>query len=320
VASLPEIEARYPVSLSTDHVYSSAYGKKLLADVYLPQGVKKKLPVILWLHGGGWRLGDRKLAPDLSRFFAECGFAMISIEYRLSTEAIFPAQVIDVKTAIRWTRSVAGEFPFDEGRIGLWGSSSGGHLAACAALTGQNEFGGEEHSEFSNSVQAVVDGYGPTDFSRMDAARLAPEQPGTDRESAAVQKQKRTGDADSFESLLIGAPVSASPQAVQRANPITYMHPGAPPFLILHGQADMLVPWQQSWLLFEALRAAENDATLMLLEKLGHGFLNNSALDTADHGRVTLHSSRTVSPDPAPGPSSFGFDTIETFFRKHLCA
>jgi acetyl esterase/lipase len=311
---------RYAVDRMGGIVYSTVADKNLLADVYLPQGAPGKLPVILWLHGGGWRLGDRRLGPDLSRFFAERGFAMVSIDYRLSGEAIFPAQAIDVKTAIRWVRSVAGRFSFDENRIGLWGSSSGGHLAACAALATPEAFASDGHKEFSSAVHAVVDGYGPTDFSQMDAARPAPVQSDTDRETTVVQKAINTGAADSFESLLIGAPVSIAHEAVQRANPITYVHPGAPPFLILHGQSDPLVPWQQSQLLFNALEASGNDATLLLLEKLGHGFLNKSDLDAIDHGRITRYSTRPDSLGPATESSRFGFDTIEAFFRQHLVA
>jgi acetyl esterase/lipase len=105
---------------------------------------------------------------------------------------------------------------------------------------------------------------------------------------------------------------------VQRANPVTYVHPGAPPFLVLHGQSDVLVPWQQSQLLFNALEASGNDATLLLLEKLGHGFLNKSELDSMDHGCITRYSTRPDSLGTATGSSQFGFDTIEAFFRKHL--
>lgn len=311
---------RNPVSKHADLVYSSMHGRELLADLYLPEGAKTALPVIVWLHGGGWRLGDKRLGPNLSRFFAERGFAMVSIDYRLSGEALFPAQVIDVKAAVRWIRSVAGRYSLDGKRIGLWGSSSGGHLAACAALAGPDEFESGEHDGFSSTVEAVVDGYGPVDFLQMEKYLPAASKHETDRESQAVMKAKPVGDADSFESLLIGSPVYSAPEAVRRANPISYMRPGAPPFLILHGQSDILVPWQQSRLLFDALEAAGNDATLLLMEKLGHGFLNNSRLNKVDCGRITLHRSGQNAIGSEPEPSSFGFHTIEAFFRKHLCA
>lgn len=122
------------VSLIADQVYSCAGGQDRLADVYVPDG-DGPFPAIIFLHGGGWRFGDRRLAPDLRRFFAESGFVMVSIDYRLSGEAIFPAAVIDTKTAIRWLRRHAADYNIDPERIGLWGSSAGGHLAAMAALS-----------------------------------------------------------------------------------------------------------------------------------------------------------------------------------------
>ncbi len=316
--------ATYSVTLIADQVYSLADGKELLADLYLPQGDGETFPVILWLHGGGWRFGDRRLGPDLSRFLAERGFAMASIDYRLSGDAIFPAQVIDVKTSIRWLRSIASQYHLDPNRIGVWGSSAGGHLAACAALSGSNEFVSDEHAGYESQVQAVVDGYGPTDFSRMDEDRSGQGLEGRDAESAAVAGTVPTGDATSFESMLIGCAVSTSPREVQLANPMNYVRAGSPPFLILHGQSDLLVPWQQSQLLYEALHAKQNEVTLMLIERLGHGFFNNSDLDRVDTGRVmtlrSLEGRITETVDPDGSGTRFGFSLVEEFFRAHLLA
>jgi acetyl esterase/lipase len=120
-----------------DLLFATESGVALYADLYLPRRLDARLvPVIVWVHGGGWRFGDRRLAPNLSRFFAARGFAMASIDYRLSTHALFPAPVRDVKTAVRWLRSVAPTYSLDIDRIGLWGSSSGGHLSALAAVSG----------------------------------------------------------------------------------------------------------------------------------------------------------------------------------------
>ncbi len=127
----------YDVKVMADLEFAAPNGKPLLLDLYLPVGVDKPLPVIVWLHGGGWRIGDRKLGPDFRVRFAERGYAMASIEYRLSGEALFPAQIHDVKAAIRWLRSVANEYGLDSGHIGLWRSSAGGHLAALAGTTGE---------------------------------------------------------------------------------------------------------------------------------------------------------------------------------------
>jgi len=317
----PRTSSRYAVDCITDKVYSRVGGINRLADIYLPQSQGRRFPVVLWLHGGGWRFGDRKLAPDLSRFLAERGFAMVSIDYRLSDEAIFPAPVIDVKTAVRWVRSVAREYLFDPENIGLWGSSAGGHLAACAALSSEDQFMNEEHSGFGSAVSAVLDGYGPTDFSMIDADRRKPLATQSDAETILVKDVLPANDPNSFESRLIGAAVGSSSSQVQAANPITYVHPGSPPFLIVHGQSDPLIPWQQSWLLFDSLCRQGNEATLVLLERLGHGFFNNPKLDAIDPGKITVHRSNASMHTPGSllfESVRFGFDMVEAFFRTHL--
>ena len=159
------------VRIVSDQVYSHAGSKSRLADLYLPAPGIAPSPVVIWIHGGGWRFGDRRLAPNLALFAQQSGIAVVSIDYRLSDEVKFPAPVEDVKTAVRWVRSVSSSFELDDGHIGLWGSSAGAHLAACAALSSEDEFLNAEHSDFSSVVQAVVDGYGPTNFARIDQDR-----------------------------------------------------------------------------------------------------------------------------------------------------
>jgi acetyl esterase/lipase len=312
------------VRLVADQVYSRVGGSARLADLYIPAATSGPLSTVLWLHGGGWRFGDRRLAPDLRAFAQRSKLAVVSIDYRLSDEAKFPAPVEDVKTAVRWVRSVAGEFGLDGDRIGLWGSSAGGHLAACAALSSENQFVGEEHSDFSSAVQAVVDGYGPTNFGRIDADRasMPTSVSGTDAESLAIGHVLPAGDPDSFESRLLGTPVSSSPREVDLADPVRYVKRGAPPFLILHGEADALIPCQQSRYLFDALSNAGNEATLVLVENLKHGFLNNSNLARAMYGALTVHRS-TRSRDRAAwgcNPEQDVFSMVSSFFRAHLGA
>ena len=163
------------VTVVPDLQFAAPDGRPLLADLHLPARLQAPAPAILWIHGGGWRSGNRHVGPDLSRFFAAGGFAMIAIDYRHSGRAIFPAQIEDVKTAIRWVRRIAAEYGLDASRIGLWGASSGGHLAALAALTGDDRFTPDDalYREHSSAVQAVVEGYGPIDFLQMDAHRPA---------------------------------------------------------------------------------------------------------------------------------------------------
>jgi acetyl esterase/lipase len=311
----------YEVSLVADQVYSHAGGKPRLADLYLPKTPQQKVPVVVWLHGGGWRFGDRRMAPDLSRFFAERGFAMISIDYRLSDEAVFPAPIEDVKTAVRWIHSVADTFGLDADHIGLWGSSAGGHLAACAALSAADQFHGSEHRGLSSAVQAVVDGYGPVDFSLIDEERDEFTPTAVDVEGIVVPDLLPAGHPESFESRFLGVPVDGSPEQVRLANPITYVQRGAPPFLILHGLSDRLIPWPQSRLLFEALRAAESEVTMLTFERLGHGFFNNSRLDFVDPGFVTMFrtpNSKAFDSGARADKIGFGFDFVEDFLRTHL--
>ena len=282
------------VRMVADQIYSRASGVERLADVYIPSDSAGSPPVVIWLHGGGWRFGDRRLAPNLAQFAQSSGLAVVSIDYRLSDEAKFPAQAEDVKTAVRWLRTVASEFGLNGNKIGLWGSSAGGHLAACAALSGESEFRTGEYPNLSSTVDAVVDGYGPTNFAQIDKDRASMQPPADDEESRLVGgKVVATGDPNSFESRLLGVPVSSFPREVELADPVHYLRADGPSFLILHGEADSLVPCTQSRYLFDALNAAGIDATLALFQKLKHGFFNNRSLADADYGTVTVHRSAT---------------------------
>jgi acetyl esterase/lipase len=304
-----------------DVLFATEDGVALHADLYLPRPIDgRRSPVIVWVHGGAWRFGDRRLAPDLSRFFAARGFAMASIDYRLSTQALFPAPVRDVKTAVRWLRSVAPFYGFDSDRIGLWGSSSGGHLAALAALSGPGVFedASSPYSAYSSAVRAFVDGYGPTDFLQIDAHRPADGTPSDDPESILLPAGLRSSLPESPESLLLGAPIETCPERVRDANPIAYAKGGAPAALILHGACDTTVPVHQSVLLYDALAAHDNRVSLTIVDGLGHGFLNRSDLDDGPpraqttrthvpgHGEQLVHESGQV------------FGLVEAFFREFL--
>ncbi len=306
----------YDVKIVKDQVYSNTGGKPRLANLYLPKGLGHAAPVILWVHGGGWRFGDRNLSPNLARWFAERGFAMMTFDYRLSDEVRFPEPVADVKTAVRWIRCVAQQYSLDPSAIGLWGSSAGGHLSSCAALSG-DRFISDEHSGFSSEVSVVVDGYGPTDFSRIDEDRIAAPPKVPDAETVVVKLTVPTSDPESFESRHIGVAVRKGMPEVEQANPVTYMRAGAPPFLILHGESDALVPWTQSQLLYDALAHAGNDVTFVKYERLGHGFFNNSDLDVTEIGP----SVAVTAGDPAGEvvfQSSTVFALCERFFRFYL--
>ena len=277
----------------------------LLLDLYLPAGVPA--PVVVWLHGGGWFTGDHTLAPDLCRHFADRGIAMASVEYRLSGAALFPAQLHDVRTAIRHLRTHAAQWHLDPGRIGVWGSSAGGHLAALAGLTGHlDRLDGEDESGDA-SVRAVAESYGPSDL----------------RESAA----QMPNGAPSPEAALLGGRPDDLVAAARAASPLHQVTEHAPPFQISHGTADTVVPHRHSERLHTALLAAGVDSELFLVDGYRHGFLNPAGrleadlADFFDDGRLLTEgpaAARRSSHDRTDEPTTFGFDDIGDFFTHHL--
>lgn len=296
--------------------FAAPDGIPLHADLHLPQNAGAPVPAVIWLHGGGWRFGDRHLAPDLSRYFARDGCAMAAVDYRLSHHAHFPAQIEDVKTAIRWLRSIAPAHGIDPGRIGLLGSSAGGHLAALAALTNDDAFTAPHapYVEQSSAVQAAVIGYAPTDFLQIDAHRPADGVVSDDPETLLLPRgMTRSADAGSFESMLLGAPIDSCPDKVRAANPLTYVHRGAPPFFILHGRSDTTVPIHQSELLYAALAELGNDVTFCEIDGLGHGFLNRTHLDDGPPRRTRVRNA--LMDDEIVQPI---FPAIEAFLRTRL--
>ena len=250
----------------SDLVYAQAGAYTLRLDLYLPDETSEPYPVVAWIHGGAFRMGDKAnpRALPLVRY----GYAVASINYRLSQEAIFPAQIHDCKAAIRWLRAHAAEYHLDPNRIGAWGDSAGGYLVAMLGVAGEVlELEGDlGNLDYSSRVQAVCDWYGPSDFLRMN------DVPGTMDHDAP----------DSPESQLIGCPIQENPDKVAHANPITYVTPAAPPFLIMHGDQDFTVLPNQSELLYAALRAAEVDVTLVILPGLGHGFHEAASQNALD--------------------------------------
>ena len=226
-------------------------------DLYLPKDTDEsdRPPLIVWIHGGAWLGGSKDRCPALR--FLRKGYAVAGINYRLSQHAIFPAQIEDCKAAIRWLRANSKEHNLDPKRIGVWGSSAGGHLVALLGTTGNiKEFDKGQNLKFSSRVQAVCDFFGPTDFTKM---------------SSFPTKMKHDAP-DSPEAKLVGGPVQECKEACRRANPITYVTKDDPPFLIMHGDKDPLVPHNQSELLFEALKKAGVQVKLHTVKGGGHGF------------------------------------------------
>ncbi len=219
-------------------------------DLYVPEGSVAPLPVIVWVHGGAWFAGSKQgVGPALP--FAGKGYAVASINYRLSQHARFPAQIEDCKAAIRWLRASAKTYNIDPDHFGAWGASAGGHLVALLGTSGDvKELEGTEGTpDQSSRVQAVVDWFGPTDFTKMGGGHDQPNSP---------------------EARLLGGPVQENKHKAARANPITYITKDDPPFLILHGDRDATVPFNQSELLFAALKKAGVDVTFQPVKGAGH--------------------------------------------------
>jgi acetyl esterase/lipase len=268
-AALPVIQLRdHGVRLRDGAIYSVVTGyRPLRLDLYLPPVTKAPVPVVVWVHGGAFMHGDRTALPPLlerERLFTRlplAGLAVASIEYRLSSEACFPAQLEDVQAAVRWLRARHEELGIDPRRVAAWGESAGGYLAAFAGVAGRTGPGGPvpESADQPADVAAVVDWYGPTDFAAMD--RQAP-----------ADSAMRHDDADSPESRLIGAPVQERPDLVARADPCRWATTDAPPFLIMHGTRDRLVPFGQSELLAARLRELGVPVDFRPIEGADHVF------------------------------------------------
>ena len=246
-------------------------GRPLLLDLYVPKSANP-VPLAILIHGGGWAAGSKEECPggpEAVEALTSEGVAVACIDYRLSTEAKFPAQMEDVKTAIRWLRSNSAEYGLDSGRFGAWGISAGAHLAALAGTSG-DEFRGEPEN-VSSELQAVVDWYGPTDF--MGSIGMGPPPNITERNRTAAEiEQEVIINEEWAATYLIGGPLAQNVEKVRQANPIAYVTPDDPPFLIFHGTADGTVPVNQSRALYAALREAGVEATYVEVEGAGHGF------------------------------------------------
>jgi acetyl esterase/lipase len=254
---LPKLPEGTKVHRNLEYVKGGHERQKL--DLYLPAKTDAPVPVIVWIHGGAWTGGSKEMPGQALAFLAK-GYAVASIGYRLSQHAIFSAQIEDCKAAIRWLRANASTYQLDGAHIGVWGASSGGHLAALLGTTaGAKELEGTGgNAEQSSRVQSVVDFFGPTDFLQMDAHAV----------KGAMLKHN---SANSPESRLIGGAIQQNIDSVHRADPIHYVSKDAPPFFIAHGEQDPLVPCNQSELLYEALRKAGVEVTLQKIPDAGHG-------------------------------------------------
>jgi acetyl esterase/lipase len=238
-------------------VYSTIDGLDLRLDLYVPE--MRPAPLCVWLHGGGWLRGSRDHRADERLIpVARSGVALAAVQYRLSGQATFPAPLEDARAAVRWLRAHGHEYGLDAARIGAWGASAGGHLASLMALTSD----GQDADLGDSTVQAAVAWFAPSDLLKRDSDVPAGPRP-----------HFMTGPPPqpSFEARLLGVEtLHEARDAALAASPVTHAHPGAPPFLLMHGDRDGFIPSEHSRDLFRALRAQGIDATLWLLHGANH--------------------------------------------------
>lgn len=293
----PPAAAQQTRQVLTDIAYAPAQPagtRGHLLDLYLPDDADGPVPLVIWSSGSAWTGDDGKAgASAIASQFNSRGYAVAGVSVRSSSQAQFPAQAYDVKSAIRWLRANADDYGIDPDRFAIMGDSSGGWVANIATLTGgvsQLE-GNIGVTGVSSSVQAGVSFFGPTDFLQMNSQA----GPGSWIDHDA---------ANSPESMLMGCAIQTCPAAVAQANPITYVDANDPPMMLLHGQADNLVPHGQSQILYDALRSACTDAQFFSIPGAGHG--TNDVLNPSRHTSHTVRTTTgcgetvtTGSPDPS---------------------
>ncbi len=282
----PGVDPRAPAAIDPtrlgkverDITYGIADSVALKMDIYYPKVVEGTVPAVLYVHGGGWTKGDKGTgagATEIPELISR-GYLVAAINYRLAPQYKFPAQIEDVKCAVRFLRANAATYGIDPDRIGAWGGSAGGHLVALLSVTdaaaGFEGNGG--YADQSSRVQAVVDMFGPSDLTAIFQGA----------DTQLLEQVFGTTDRNS--------------DIVKLASPVTWVSSDDPPFLILHGENDKLVPLSQSKILYDRLVAAGVPATLTIVKNAGHGFA--PAGGTIDPSRTEITN------------------IVADFFDKHL--
>jgi acetyl esterase/lipase len=243
LGSLSPVPAAQPVV--RDIVYATVDRHDLRLDILFPKTPlpRNGYPLIISIHGGAWLIGDRRKDLFL-RKLTEAGYAFASIDYRLSGEAKFPAQIDDVRTALTWLISHAASLHLDANRIGLTGASAGGHIALLLGLDPVSQ---------PNPIKAICALYPPTDL-------------------ISIIPPKDRGGKGNLVAMLLGGPISERLTEAREASPVSYADKTAPPILLIHGDRDGLVPISQSRDLNQALLRAGADSKLIVYQGKGHAF------------------------------------------------
>ena len=274
--TLEKAFANKPVEIHLDMPYAGTSNPKQMLDLFLPRERKtdKPLPVIAYIHGGGWVNGDRKSADHSMAVVAMSGnYAGISIGYRLSGEAKWPAQIHDCKAAIRWIRGHAKEYNLDPDHIGVWGTSAGGHLVSLLGVSPEvKELNGDEgeFNDLSNKVTCVVNICGPQDMT------------GPLMQGEAGKKD------DPALSGLFGSPLKDHITEEKAASPLSYVSASSAPFLTAQGTNDQRVNFTNAQRIDEALRKAGVTSILFPVEGGGHSF-HSTEVDKAIQQFFDLH-------------------------------
>lgn len=247
----PTYTAITGITFSQVDSWSGHTRKDLKLDIIYPEDPEKLYPCIVWICGGGWLSMDRSAHLPYLAGLARSGFVIASVEYRTSNEAIYPTQVVDIKSAIRYLRAHSKRYRIDPERFGVMGESAGGYLTAMAALADGSAFDVGDYLEYSSKVQAACPWYPPTDVTGFPYP--------SPLEAAA-----------SPESLLLGMNVTLHQEEARKACPVSYVSKDAPPFMIIHGTDDHIVPFTQAEILHDKLEAAGCDVKLVAIEGADH--------------------------------------------------
>jgi acetyl esterase/lipase len=310
-----------------DVTYATVGGRTLQLDLYLPAIRNSPRPTVVWVHGGGWQSGSRSPAPAFVTALVDRGLAVASISYRLTSQAggfgsegtTFPAQIHDVRGAIRFLRANAATYGLDPARFGAWGSSAGGHLVALAGTSGndptlEGSVGG--NLRHSSRLQAVVDYYGPTDLLNMGLDEAPPPGRPAGHDLPTSPESLLVGFSASDEGLGVlranqSNPASPFPTwrtlAVQ-ANPVAWVDATDPPFLIAHGTADGTVPPRQSERLRDALRGVGASPLHVVVEGAGHGGFPASVQQQAQDFLVARLTAPTIAVGDPRGLTGAWYD------------
>lgn len=282
--------AQAPAPSDPDLVYATVGGQPLRLNLYrVTPTPARPTPLVLWIHGGGWQSGSRAQMPSFALPLLQAGVALATLDYRLTSQAgqfgaepvTFPAQIHDVKGAIRWLRANAATYRLDPRRFGLWGSSAGGHLAALAATSGdepalEGAVGG--NGGVSSRVQVAADYFGPTDILNMMPDVTTPPGVSTDHDAATSPESKLIGFDQPGQGIGVlranqlnaAAPFPFFMALITDANPISWVDAGDPPLFIEHGDADRVVPLRQSTRLRDAALAVELEVEFHIAPGVAH--------------------------------------------------